>query len=130
MHPVCKFDDQYTDIPAHRHDHFTDSLSLRTVTDIHFRQFRYPINKARNSIAKFSTAFIEGVLGIFNSVMEKPRCYDFRAHAQVCKYLRNCYGMDDIGFAGAPLLMRMLDNSALICFPEYRQVTVRIMVTD
>ena len=84
MQAVRKFNEEHTNIFAHRQHQFADGLNGGMLTVGHPVELSHPIHQVGDFLPKFCGELFHGVVGVFYRVMKQPG----RQHGAGCTHLR------------------------------------------
>ena len=110
MHPVCELDDDDPDILCHGHQHFPQVLCLLLlpggIGDL--GQLGHPVDKQGHLFAKGLLDLLNRAIGVLHHIVEKSGHNGLGIHTQAHQDGRHRQGVDDVGLAGAALLVLVL----------------------
>ena len=71
MKTIGKFNEEHSNIAAHRDNHLAQGFRLRAFAVTNLIEFSDPIDQLSNSGAEISCELLKTVVGIFNRIVKK-----------------------------------------------------------
>ena len=130
MEPVGELDHEHTDVLRHRDDHLAHRLGLGAVAVLQLVELGDPVDEHGDLVAEILTEVLEGVLGVFDGVMQQGGRKCLRSDSQFSQNLGHGDRVRDVRLTALALLSPVRLLRGHIRALEQRDIGLGMMRAD